>query len=51
MKEQVSIRLSEDLVAWVDAQAKSQNRTRANFIEMVLKEKRDSIEQEVGRRG
>lgn len=41
MKQQVSIRLDDKMIDWIDAQAKSQNRTRANYIELALKEKRE----------
>jgi len=33
----VTVRLENDLVAWLDARAEQENRSRANLIETLLK--------------
>ena len=37
----VTVRLDNDLVAWLDARAEQENRSRANLIETLLKRARE----------
>jgi metal-responsive CopG/Arc/MetJ family transcriptional regulator len=37
-KDQISIRLNDELLAKVDAFAEAENRTRSNMIEVLIKE-------------
>jgi hypothetical protein len=36
----ISVRLDNDLLAWIDEQAKAENRSRGNWIDTLLKQER-----------
>ena len=38
----ISVRLEDDLIAWLDSVAAQENRSRANLIETILKRARDA---------
>jgi len=39
----ISIRLEDDLIAWLDSVAAAENRSRANLIETILKRARKTV--------